>query len=387
MSACYVLPVPDSIEGIFGAVKNQALIHKSGGGTGFSFGRIRPADDQVQSTMGIASGPISFMKIFDAATEQVKQGGTRRGANMAILPYWHPNIVDFITMKRKRGNTTLENFNISVGIDAAFIDAVKKNGEISLRNPRTDEVVRTMPARELFDLMVECAWDRATPATWCSTDQQLRSNPTPAPWQIEATNPCGEQPLLPNEPCNLGSINLYKFVTGHNGSSNIDWERLRDTVFDCIHFLDNVIDLNDYPVPEIEEMAKGNRRIGLGVMGWAETLVALHIPTTRSRRSRRPRSDVVHQQGGARGEHPAGGCAGVFPNWKDSIYDAEGSTSVRARARNCARTTIAPTGTIAIAAACRARASSRSSPSPTRGTTPGLDALKTGASRRRRTRS
>ncbi len=769
LSACYVLPVPDSIEGIFGAVKNQALIHKSGGGTGFSFGRIRPADDQVQSTMGIASGPISFMKIFDAATEQVKQGGTRRGANMAILPYWHPNIVDFITMKRKRGNTTLENFNISVGIDAAFIDAVKKSGEISLRNPRTDEVVRTMPARELFDLMVECAWECGDPG-YVVLDRinNSGSNPTPALGQIEATNPCfrgdmrlatdkglltfeelhtagteiavatddrvpglramegldgvsivrepetgvtlrpavpvfrtkrnhpvfrlvtkhgfevvatadhkfytpfgrrelkdlkpgdplliqsgagvwnkdhrlaafeatdkfgarvergeakpptrwsrelgellgwvvadgwvsaetpsgrtvpnytvglsfgkgeeerviaekfralirewtglegscfdrptglylqyksalyyflrslgltqkqslekevpeaiwrapreavlgflsalftadgtvaigghrctctvrlagssrallqqvqllllnegivaglyhrrkagekllpdarrepraykcadqyeliidksnrdrflseigfmvrgkqekgsnwvasmkresgdedfldrvatiapegladvycttepathsvivnglpaaqcGEQPLLPNEPCNLGSINLYKFVTGHNGSSSIDWERLRETVFDCIHFLDNVIDLNDYPVPEIEEMAKGNRRIGLGVMGWAETLVALHVPYD-SEQAIEKAEEVMSfiNKAALEASIRLAEERGVFPNWKDSIYDAEGKhfRGEHVRPRNCARTTIAPTGTIAIAA-------------------------------------
>jgi ribonucleoside-diphosphate reductase alpha chain len=383
LSACYVLPVPDSIEGIFGAVKNQALIHKSGGGTGFSFGRIRPADDAVQSTKGIASGPISFMKIFDAATEQVKQGGTRRGANMAILPYWHPNVVDFITMKRRRGNTTLENFNISVGIDAAFMDAVKKGGTIDLRNPRTDEVVRTLPARELFELMIECAWECGDPG-YVVLDRinHSGSNPTPQLGEIEATNPCGEQPLLPNEPCNLGSINLYKFVTGHNGSTGIDWERLRETVFECIHFLDNVIDLNDYPVPEIEEMAKGNRRIGLGVMGWAETLVALHVPYDSEQAIEKAEEVMAFiNRASLEASIKLAEKRGVFPNWKDSIYDPEGKhfRGEHVRPRNCARTTIAPTGTIAIAAGLQG-----SGIEPffaiayTRYNAKGLDALKSG---------
>lgn len=767
LSACYVLPVPDSIEGIFGAVKNQALIHKSGGGTGFSFGRIRPANDAVLSTQGIASGPISFMKIFDAATEQVKQGGTRRGANMAILPYWHPDIIDFITMKRARNNTTLENFNISVGVDARFMDAVKNGGDIELLSPRTKEVVRTMPAREIFDLMTDCAWECGDPG-YVVLDRinNSSSNPTPALGEIEATNPCfrgdmrlatdkglltfeelheaqthigvatddrvspiremeslsgtvvceepqggvtvrpavpvfrtrtnwplmklvtrhgfevvatpdhefftptgrkaikdlkpgdeiliqsgagvwnkddrlppfeptdklaararrgeaklprrwsrelgellgwivgdgwvsaetpkgrkvpnytvglsfgseeeralaarfhaliqgwtglsgskiqrptgfylyyksglyyflrslglsekqslekvvpdsiwkapreavlgflsglfsadgtvarfrrtacsvrlagsskrllqqvqqlllnegivaklhlrraparkllpdanrrpreyqcaaqyelildkenrdrfvrevgfilaskqekasswiggmsrrtreerftqhvvsvesagtadvfcttesetnsiiangfvvancGEQPLLPNEPCNLGSINLYKFVTGYNGGSNIDWKRLRDTVFSCIHFLDNVIDLNHHPVPEIELMAKGNRRIGLGVMGWGETLVALDIPYD-SERAIEKAEEVMGfiNETALEASVEIAGRRGVFPNWKDSVYDPEGKhfRGQHIRPRNCARTTIAPTGTIAIAA-------------------------------------
>ena len=383
LSACYVLPVPDSIEGIFGAVKNQALIHKSGGGTGFSFGRIRPANDAVQSTMGIASGPISFMKIFDAATEQVKQGGTRRGANMAILPYWHPNIVDFITMKRQRGNTTLENFNISVGVDAVFMDAVKKEENISLRNPRTNDPVCTMPARELFELMVECAWECGDPG-YVVLDRinNSGSNPTPALGQIEATNPCGEQPLLPNEPCNLGSINLQKFITGCNGSSSIDWERLRDAVSNCIHFLDNVIDLNDYPVPEIEEMAKGNRRIGLGIMGWAETLVALHIPYDSEQAIKKAEEvmSFINKVALEASVHLAER-RGLFPNWKDSIYDPESKhfRGEHVRLRNCARTTIAPTGTIAIAAGLQG-----SGIEPffaiayTRYNAKGLDALKAG---------
>ncbi len=354
LSACYVLPVPDSIEGIFGAVKNQALIHKSGGGTGFSFGRIRPADDAVLSTKGIASGPLSFMKIFDAATEQVKQGGTRRGANMAILPYWHPNIIDFITMKRARNNTILENFNISVGIDAVFMDTVKKGEDIELRNPRTDEVVRRLPARELFDLMAECAWECGDPG-YVVLDRinASASNPTPELGEIEATNPCGEQPLLPNEPCNLGSINLSKFVTGYNGGSSIDWKHLRETVFSCVHFLDNVIELNDYPVPEIELMAKGNRRIGLGVMGWAETLVALDIPYD-SEQAIEKAEEVMGfiNESALDASVELAASRGVFPNWKNSIYDPEGKhfRGQHVLPRNCARTTIAPTGTIAIAA-------------------------------------
>lgn len=352
LSACYVLPVPDSMEGIFEAVKNQAIIHQSGGGTGFSFGRLRPKDDEVKSTKGIASGPISFMKIFDVATEQVKQGGTRRGANMAILPYWHPNIVDFITMKNTPG--VLENFNISVGIDEKFIKAMEADGEIELINPRTQKVTGKMRAQELFDLMIDSAWKSGDPG-YVVLDRinNSGSNPTPAIGQIEATNPCGEQPLLPNEPCNLGSINLSKFVTIQNGGSEINYPRLRETVYECTHFLDNVIDVNNYPIPEIEEIAKGNRRIGLGVMGWAETLVKLGIPYDSEEAIQKAEEvmEFINRSALEASEELAKE-RGVFPNFKESIYDETGPyfRGERCRPRNCARTTIAPTGTIAITA-------------------------------------
>lgn len=349
LSACYVLPVPDSIEGIFESVKNQALIHKSGGGTGFSFGRIRPKEDEVKTTKGIASGPVSFMKIFDVATEQVKQGGTRRGANMAIMPYRHPDIREFITMKG--GGGILENFNISVGIDARFIEAVRKDEEIDLINPKTHKVVRRERARELFDLIIDFAWKCGDPG-YVVLDRinNSHSNPTPAIGEIEATNPCGEQPLLPNEPCNLGSINLSRFV-GDDGT--VDYDGLGRTVESCIHFLDNVIDLNNYPTADIEAMAKGNRRIGLGVMGFAEMLVKLGIPYDSDRAIAEAEKIMKFiNEASLQASVRLAGKRGVFPNFKDSIYDREGAhfRGEDFRVRNCARTTIAPTGTIAIAA-------------------------------------
>ncbi|MBI2058560.1 MAG: adenosylcobalamin-dependent ribonucleoside-diphosphate reductase [Nitrospirae bacterium] len=348
LSACYVLPVPDSIEGIFESVKNQALIHKSGGGTGFSFGRIRPKEDEVKTTKGIASGPVSFMKIFDIATEQVKQGGTRRGANMAIMPYTHPDIREFITMKGNGG--ILENFNISVGIDSAFIDAVRKDEEIELINPKTRKPAGREKARELFDLIIDYAWKCGDPG-YVVLDRinNSHSNPTPALGPIEATNPCGEQPLLPNEPCNLGSITLSKFV--RNGQ--LDEEGLSEIVNESIHFLDNVIDLNNYPTPEIELMAKGNRRIGLGVMGFAEMLVGLGIPYDGDEAIQMAEKVMGFiNQTSLDASVELARQRGVFPNFKDSIHDKE-SIHFRGedwRPRNCARTTIAPTGTIAIAA-------------------------------------
>src|SRR3989338_2071993 len=278
LSACYVLPVGDSIEEIYTSVKNMALIHKSGGGTGFSFSRLRPSGDNVRSTKGISSGPISFMGIFDKSTEVVKQGGTRRGANMGILHYTHPDILHFIDMKKTPG--MMENFNVSVTIDERFMKAVKNNESYDLVNPKDGEVVDSINAREVWKKLIRGAWETGDPGIiMIDRINNTGSNATPHLGQIESTNPCGEQPLLPYEPCNLGSINLAKFVKeSFTNQADFDYEKLRECVYTCTHFLDNVIDINNYPISEIEEMAKKTRRIGLGIMGWAEALVKIGLP-------------------------------------------------------------------------------------------------------------
>lgn len=352
LSACYVLPVPDSIEGISKAVTAQSLIQKSGGGTGFSFGAIRPKGDLVKKTQGVASGAISFMQIFDKMTDVVKQGGTRRGANMGILPYWHPEIKDFISMKT--ASACMENFNISVALDDKFMKAVYMDSEYDLINPRTREVAGKARARQVLDLIVESAWKTGDPGIIFLDKINLSgSNSTPALGQIESTNPCGEQPLLPWEPCNLGSLNLSNFVTGKTTKGKFDYDSLEKTIKASIRFLDNVIDVNNYPLREIERMAKGNRRIGLGVMGWAECLVKLGIPydSPRALKQAEELMKFINTKALEASESLAKK-RGVFPNWKDSIYDPK-SRHFRGKAqtpRNCARTTIAPTGTIAIAA-------------------------------------
>ena len=352
LSACYVLPVDDSMEGITYSLQAQALIQKSGGGTGFSFARLRPKGDIVKKTQGVASGAISFMQMFDKLTDVVKQGGTRRGANMGILPYWHPEIKDFITMKCQAG--VMENFNVSVAIDEKFMRAVLADAEYELINPRTKEVQGTARAKEIFDLMVECAWKTGDPG-YVVIDRinASGSNPTPALGQIESTNPCGEQPLLPWEPCNLGSLNLGAFVEGPVGEGTFSFERLGAAVDVAIRFLDDVIEVNNYPLPEIERVAKGNRRIGLGVMGWAECLVRLGIPydSPAALEFAEKLMGFINERSLAASEALAED-RGVFPNWKDSIYDPQGPhfRGLTRHPRNCARTTIAPTGTIAIAA-------------------------------------
>lgn len=352
LSACYVLPVPDSIEGISQALHAQSLIQKSGGGTGFSFGRLRPKGDIVKKTKGVASGALSFMQIFDKMTDVVKQGGTRRGANMGILPYWHPEIKDFITMKSSAG--CMENFNISVALDGKFMTAVQENGDYELINPHTGKPAGKQNAREIFDLLADSAWKTGDPGIiFLDRINNTGSNPTPGLGHIESTNPCGEQPLLPWEPCNLGSINLSHFVKGDIGKAKLDYEGLERAVAIAIRFLDNVIEINNYPLPEIERMAKGNRRIGLGIMGWAETLVRLGIPYDSE--------DAIKEAGELMGfinqkaMHASEQLAkerGVFPNWPDSVFNTVSPHfSGQAKTpRNCARTTIAPTGTIAIAA-------------------------------------
>jgi ribonucleoside-diphosphate reductase alpha chain len=345
-SACYVLPVGDSMEEIFDSVKAAAIIHKSGGGTGFAFSRLRPKDDLVASTGGRASGPVSFLRVFNSATEAVKQGGTRRGANMGILRVDHPDVLEFIDCKLDGGIT---NFNISVAITDAFMDALARGEDYDLVNPHNQVVTERLSAREVFDRMVRAAWRTGDPGmVFIDRINASPANPTPDLGVVEATNPCGEQPLLPNEACNLGSLNVSRFARqGDSGEWSIDWEEMDRVIRLAVRFLDDVIEMNPYPLAVIDETVKSNRRIGLGIMGWADLLFIMGIPYDSQEAIDLADQlmafvkDKSHDQCGKLAEE-----RGPFPNWSQSIY-----RDVRPM-RNSTVTTIAPTGTISMIAGC-----------------------------------
>lgn len=343
LSACFVLPVEDNMESIFKALRDMALVQRTGGGTGFSFGRLRPTGDLIASTGGTSSGPLSFMKIFDCATENIKLGGKRRGANMGILPVNHPDILSFIDAKRTGGMLT--NFNLSVGVTDAFMAALEGNETYELLHPTSGQAVDRLKAAEVFDRLVEAAWATGDPGL-IFLDTINRTHPLPALQRVEATNPCGEVPLLPYEACNLGSLNLAHFLKEERDTVTVEWVRLGEVVQQAIRFLDDVLVVNRYPLPEIEDTTLANRKIGLGVMGFAEMLIRLGIPY-RSEGAvafARQLMGFILQEA----RHASAVLAtqrGIFPNWKQSVYASQG-----VQLRNATVTSIAPTGTISIIA-------------------------------------
>lgn len=347
LAACFVLPVEDSLPSIYDTLKHQALIHQSGGGTGFTFTHLRPKNDAVASTHGIASGPLSFMRIFNASTEVIKQGGTRRGANMGILRVDHPDILEFIQAKRHPQDFT--NFNLSVGLTDAFMRAVRRGTSYPLINPHTKKVIARPAATKVFEQLVDAAWMSGEPGV-LFVDTIERAQPTPVLGPIEATNPCGEQPLLPYESCVLGSINVAQFVTRSAQRPMLDYDRLAAVIPDTVRFLDNVIDMNRFPLPAIERLTRANRKIGLGIMGFADLLLALDIPYDTDDAVRLGRHLMGFLQAQA---HEASAklarVRGAFPNYARSRLAAQGT-----RRRNATVTTIAPTGTLSVLANCSA---------------------------------
>jgi len=346
LAACFVLPVEDSMEGIFDSLKNAALIHKSGGGTGFSFSRLRPKNSRVGTTGGVASGPVSFMKIFNTATEQVKQGGTRRGANMAVLRVDHPDVMEFIYCKKTSGE--LNNFNISVAVTDAFMEAVKEHTTYKLIDPYEKQAVAELPAADVYQALVRQAWETGDPGI-VFLDRMNSANPTPALGEIESTNPCGEQPLLPLEACNLGSLNLARFVFSSEDGPAIDFSGLKNMVWWAVRFLDDTIDMSRYPLPEIDKMVHGNRKIGLGIMGFADMLYQLRIPY-HSEKALQKAEEVMGfiQTESHNASRQLAAERGVFKNFSSSIFVNQDGCEYR----NATITTIAPTGTLSIIAGC-----------------------------------
>ena len=343
LSACFVIPVEDTIESIFEAIKDMALIQRTGGGTGFSFSRLRPKDSVVTTTGGKSSGPVSFMKIFNSATEHIKQGGKRRGANMGVLRVDHPDIVEFVTAKLEEG--TLRNFNLSVGITDAFMEALKKDDVFELIHPVTNEATGKLKARFLFETIAECAWGSGDPGV-LFIDRINRNHPLNELGEIESTNPCGELPLLPYESCNLASVNLSRMVDKTNVKSSINWEKLRLLIHDIVRFLDDVIEINKFPIPEVESITRSNRKIGLGIMGFAEMLIMLGISysSEESVQLADKLMSFIYNEAFSASTKLAKE-RGTFPNWGKSAYAQRNE-----KIRNATLTSIAPTGTISIIA-------------------------------------